>query len=53
MVQMGPRGIDRARFDAGVIAGNPFFCPDPVAAEEWAVYLDELRLSHNSVGAVI
>jgi chorismate synthase len=53
MVQMGPRGIDRARFDAGVIGDNPFWCPDPVAAEEWAVYLDELRLSHNSVGAVI
>jgi chorismate synthase len=53
MVQMGPRGIDRARFDAGVIGDNPFWCPDPVAAEEWAAYLDELRLSHNSVGAVI
>ena len=53
MVQMGPRGIDRARFDADVIASNPFFCPDPKAAEDWAAYLDELRLSHNSVGAVI
>jgi chorismate synthase len=53
MVQMGPRGIDRARFDANVIASNPFFCPDPKAAEDWAAYLDELRLSHNSVGAVI
>ncbi|MDP4892427.1 chorismate synthase [Cypionkella sp.] len=53
MVQMGPRGIDRARFDADVIASNPFFCPDPKAAEDWAIYLDELRLSHNSVGAVI
>ena len=53
MVQMGPRGIDRARFDGSLIDQNPFFCPDAVAAEEWAVYLDELRLSHNSVGAVI
>jgi chorismate synthase len=53
MVQMGPRGIDRARFDAAQIGANPFFCPDPVAAVEWAAYLDDLRLSHNSVGAVI
>ena len=53
MVQMGPRGIDRARFAAEEIGQNPFWCPDPVAAADWAAYLDELRLSHNSVGAVI
>lgn len=53
MVQMGARRIDRTRFDAGQIEENPFWCPDPVAAAEWAEYLDELRLSHNSVGAVI
>jgi len=53
MVQMGPRGIDRARFDAAVIPSNPFWCPDAVAAADWAVYLDDLRLTHNSVGAVI
>ncbi len=53
MVQMGPRGIERSRFDAAAIEQNPFWCPDPVAAADWAVYLDELRLAHNSVGAVI
>ena len=53
MVQMGPRGIDRTRFDAAQIEANPFWCPDPVAAAGWAGYLDELRLAHNSVGAVI
>ena len=53
MVQLGPHAIDRARFDASVIDGNPFWCPDPVAADVWAAYLDELRLAHNSVGAVI
>ena len=45
------RAIDRR--DLGTLADNPFWCPDPVAAADWAVYLDELRLSHNSVGAVI
>ncbi len=53
MVQMGARAIDRARFDADQIARNPFWCPDPVAATDWATYLDDLRKSHNSVGAVI
>jgi chorismate synthase len=53
MVQMGDRRIDRARFDAGVIDANPFWCPDPVAAAEWEGYLDGLRKSHDSVGAVI
>jgi chorismate synthase len=53
MVQMGNRVINRARFDVDQIAQNPFWCPDPVAAADWAEYLDDLRLSHNSVGAVI
>lgn len=53
MVQMGPRGIDRSRFDWAQIEENPFWCPDPIAAAEWAEYLDALRLSHDSVGAVI
>ena len=53
MVQMGLRGIDRARFDAAEIERNPFWCPDPVAAADWAAYLEELRLALNSVGAVI
>ncbi|OYU41351.1 MAG: chorismate synthase [Pseudorhodobacter sp. PARRP1] len=53
MVQMGVHGIDRARFDAAVIEGNPFWCPDAAAVPVWAEYLDGLRLAHNSVGAVI
>jgi chorismate synthase len=53
MVQMGVHGIDRGRFDAAVIDENPFWCPDPIAASDWAEYLDALRLAHDSVGAVI
>ncbi|MFN3825527.1 MAG: chorismate synthase [Pseudorhodobacter sp.] len=53
MVQMGARGIDRARFDLAQIEQNPFWVPDAEAAKDWAAYLDDLRKSHNSVGAVI
>ena len=53
MVQMGPHGIDRTRVDMAEVGRNPFWCPDPVAAAHWADYLDGLRKSGNSVGAVI
>jgi chorismate synthase len=53
MVQMGPHGIDRSRFDWDEIARNPFWTPDASAAAEWAEYLDALRKSGDSVGAVI
>ena len=53
MVQMGPRGIDRGRFDWDEIARNPFWTPDAEAASDWAGYLDSLRKSGDSVGAVI
>ena len=53
MVQMGPHQIDRDRFDWDQIDANPFWTPDPTAAQEWAAYLDGLRKSGSSVGAVI
>ncbi|MEM8555559.1 MAG: chorismate synthase [Pseudomonadota bacterium] len=53
MTQMGPHGIDRAKFDWEQIAENPFWTPDPAAAVAWADYLDDLRKSGDSVGAVI
>jgi len=53
MVQMGNKAIDRTRYDAHEIGNNPFWCPDAQAAAEWAVYLDEIRKSGSSIGAVI
>ncbi|WP_121629261.1 chorismate synthase [Tropicibacter alexandrii] len=53
MVQMGPRKADPARYDMGQIEQNPFWCPDADAAADWAEYLDQLRKSGESVGAVI
>ena len=53
MTQMGPHRIDRARFDWDEIENNPFWVPDATAASDWAGYLDGLRKSGESVGAVI
>ncbi len=53
MVQMGDRNIDRTKMELGIIGDNPFWCPDSEAANDWADYLDDLRKSGNSVGAVI
>ena len=53
LVQMGPHKIDRSRFDWNERDNNPFFCPDPVQAKFFESYLDGVRKSGSSVGAVI
>ncbi len=53
LVQMGPHGIDRTSWDWDAVAANPFFCPDPAAAVLWETYLDGVRKSGSSCGAVV
>lgn len=53
MTQIGPHMIERDRFDWNQIDQNPFWTPDAQAAQDWAAYLDGLRKSGNSVGAII
>ncbi len=53
LVQVGPHKIDRARWDWDEIDRNPFFCPDADAAKTWEAYLDGVRKSGSSIGAVI
>jgi chorismate synthase len=53
LVQIGPHRIDRSRWDWDQIDANPFFCPDAETAALWETYLDEIRKSGSSVGAVI
>ncbi|MBY6002540.1 chorismate synthase [Salipiger bermudensis] len=53
MVQVGPHQIDRGNVDFAQIPQNPFWTPDATAAVTWAGYLDDLRKSGDSVGAVI
>jgi len=53
MTQIGPHQINRENFDWDQIEANPFWTPDATAAAEWAPYLDGLRKSGNSVGAIV
>ena len=53
LTQIGPDKIDKSNFDWQEIEQNDFWSPDKKAAERWAKYLDEIRKSHNSTGAVI
>jgi chorismate synthase len=53
LVQMGPHRIDRSNWDWAEVDRNPFFCPDTKAAAMFADYLDGIRKSGSSIGAVI
>src|SRR5829696_785742 len=53
LVQIGPHAIDRAAWDWAAVEDNPFWCPDRAMAARWADYLDAVRKSGSSAGAVI
>jgi chorismate synthase len=53
MVQMGPHAIDRSRWEWDAIRDNPFWCPDRQMAQSWESYLDGVRKSGNSTGAIL
>jgi chorismate synthase len=53
LVQMGPHKVDRSRWDWDEVGRNPFFCPDALKADFYADYLDGIRKSGSSIGAVI
>jgi chorismate synthase len=53
LVQMGPHKIDRGKWNWDEVAKNPFFCPDKDMAAFFEDYLDGIRKSGSSIGAVI
>ena len=53
LVQIGGRKIDRSLWDWEAVGSNPFFSPDPSVVADWTSYLDEVRKSGSSIGAVI
>ena len=53
VVQIGPHAIDRNRWDWNEVDRNPFFGPDAETAKLWEGYLDGVRKSGSSAGAVL
>ena len=53
LVQIGDKLVDRASWDWDEVKRNPFWCPDAAMAEEWETFLDQVRKSGSSTGAVI
>ena len=53
LVQMGPHKIDQSRWDWDQVDQNPFFCPDAAMVQPFADFLDGVRKSGSSTGAVI
>jgi chorismate synthase len=53
LVQIGEHQVDRSRWDWDVVHNNPFFCPDPGVVADWTHYLDGVRKSGSSIGAII
>ena len=53
LIQMGPHKIDRTNWDWSEVDRNPFFTPDAQAAKFYEEYLDGVRKSGSSIGAII
>ena len=53
LIQMGKHKVDRARWNWDEVERNAFFCPDAEQAKLFEGYLDNLRKSGSSVGAII
>jgi len=53
LTQIGPHKVNRDNWDWDEVNKNDFFCPDRQAAALWEDYLDDIRKSGSSIGAVI
>ena len=53
VVQIGDKPIDPEARDWEQTHQNPFWCPDAKTAKLWEDYLDEVRKSGSSVGAIV
>ena len=53
LVQMGDKKINPDNWDDHQISQNPFWCPDADMVPIWKEYLDSIRKSGSSIGAII
>ena len=53
LIQIGPHKIDRRAWEWGEVEKNPFWSPDAATVLVWEEFLDSVRKSGSSTGAVI
>ncbi len=53
LIQIGMQKISRSQWDWKEVSRNPFFCPDATAVGPWTRYLEKLRKSGSSCGAIV
>ncbi len=53
VIQIGDHRVDPENCDWDEVNNNPFWCPNAKTAKIWETYLDAVRKSGNSVGAII
>ena len=53
LTQLGVKTIERAKWDWDEVDRNPFFSPDASVVQDWADYLDGIRKTGSSCGAVV
>ena len=53
LVQIGKHRINRDNWDWSQVDRNPFFAPDAEIVPVWEEYLDGIRKSGSSIGAVV
>lgn len=53
VVQVGTERINYANWDWAQVRQNPLWCPDAKAAKDWEAYLDTVRKSGSSAGALV
>lgn len=53
VIQIGTSIVNGDSWDWETVSNNPFWCPDPQTAKNWEGYLDDVRKSGNSVGAIV
>ena len=53
LTRIGPREIDRSRWDWDEVSRNDFFCPDAQTAALWEADMDQIRKDGSSLGAMV
>ncbi len=53
LVQIGPHKINRDNWDWSEVGQNAFFCPDAAMVAVFEEYLDGIRKTGSSIGAVV